>query len=131
MTYACRVVKRLVLVGVIVVVLVGASTAGSAAVTIRVGVAPFEAETEIGEKGAIKITDEEVNQALMERVQQFPGQEREVYEFYQKNPEALAELRVPIFENKVVDHILEKASVKDKKVSTEELFKDPDGDDES
>ncbi|MGI9387233.1 MAG: trigger factor [Methyloligellaceae bacterium] len=87
--------------------------------------------SEIGEKGAIKITDEEVNQALMERVQQFPGQEREVYEFYQKNPEALAELRVPIFENKVVDHILEKASVKDKKVTTEELFKDPEGDDES
>ena len=87
--------------------------------------------SEIGEKGAIKITDEEVNQALMERVQQFPGQEREVYEFYQKNPQALAELRVPIFENKVVDHILEKASVKDKKVSTEELFKDPEGDDES
>ncbi len=80
--------------------------------------------SEIGEKNTIKITDEEVNQALMERVQQFPGQEREVYEYYQKNPEALAELRVPIFENKVVDYILELANVKDKKVTAEELFKD-------
>ncbi len=80
--------------------------------------------SEIGEKNTIKITDDEVNQALMERVQQFPGQEREVYEYYQKNPEALAELRVPIFENKVVDYILELANVTDKKVTAEELFKD-------
>jgi trigger factor len=64
----------------------------------------------------------------MERVQQFPGQEREVYEYYQKNPEALAELRVPIFENKVVDYILELASVKEKKVTPEELFKDTEED---
>ncbi|MDA7946583.1 MAG: trigger factor [Hyphomicrobiaceae bacterium] len=79
--------------------------------------------SEIGEKAEVKITDEEVNQALMERVQQFPGQEREVFEFYQKNPQAVAELRVPIFENKVVDHILEQASVNDKKVSVDELLK--------
>ena len=79
--------------------------------------------SEIGEKNSVKITDEEVNQALMERVQQFPGQEREVYEYYQKNPEALAELRVPIFENKVVDYILELATVNEKKVTVEELFK--------
>ncbi len=84
--------------------------------------------SEIGEKNTIKITDDEVNQALMERVQQLPGQEREVYEYYQKNPEALAELRVPIFENKVVDYILELASVKEKKVTPEELFKDTEED---
>lgn len=85
--------------------------------------------SEIGEKNQIKIADEEVNQALMARVQQFPGQEREVYEYYQKNPQALAELRVPIFENKVVDYIIELASVKEEKVSPEDLFKSEDGED--
>ena len=84
--------------------------------------------SEIGEKNTIKITDEEVSQALMQRVQEFPGQEREVYEYYQKNPEALAELRVPIFENKVVDYILELASVKEKKVTPEELLKEKEED---
>ncbi len=87
--------------------------------------------SEIGEKSTVKITDEEVNQALMERVQQFPGQEHEVYEYYKNNPEALAELRVPIFENKVVDYILELASVKEKKVTPEELFKNTEEDEEN
>ena len=88
--------------------------------------------SDIGEKSEVKITDEEVNQALMERVQQFPGQEREVFEFYQKNPQAVAELRVPIFENKVIDHILDQASVKEKKVTVDELLKSgEDEDDES
>ena len=87
--------------------------------------------SEIGEKSTIKITDEEVNQALMERIQQFPGQEREVYDYYKNNPEALAELRVPIFENKVVDYILELASVKEKKVTPEELFKNTEEDEEN
>lgn len=80
--------------------------------------------SEIGEKNAIKIADDEVSEAIMERVKQFPGQEREVYEYYQKNPQAVAELRVPIFENKVVEHILEQATVKDKKVTADQLFKD-------
>jgi len=79
--------------------------------------------SEIGEKNTVKISDEEVSQALMERVKQFPGQEREVYEYYQKNTQALAELRVPIFENKVVDYILELATVNEKNVTVEELFK--------
>lgn len=79
--------------------------------------------SEIGEKNSVKITDEEVKQALMERVQELPGKEREIYEYYQKNPEALAELRVPIFENKVVDYILELANVTEKDVTVDELFK--------
>ncbi len=87
--------------------------------------------SDIGEKSEIKITDEEVNQALMQRVQQFPGQEREVFDFYQKNPQAVAELRVPIFENKVIDHILDQASVEEKKVTVEELLKSAEDDDES
>jgi len=81
---------------------------------------------DIGDKNQIKVEDEEVNRALMERLRQFPGQEREAYEFYQKNPQAMAELRAPIFEDKVVDFILELAKVTEKTVSREELFKDED-----
>lgn len=87
--------------------------------------------SEIGEKNEIRISDEEVNQALMARVQQFPGQEREVYEYYQKNPQALAELRVPIFENKVVDYIVELANVTEEKVSAEDLFKSEDDEEDA
>lgn len=81
---------------------------------------------DIGDKNQIKVEDEEVNRALMERLRQFPGQEREAYEFYQKNPQAMAELRAPLFEDKVVDFILELATVTDKTVSREDLFKDGD-----
>lgn len=85
---------------------------------------------EIGEKSDVKITDDEVNNALMERLRQFPGQEQQVYEFYQKNPQALAELRAPIFEEKVVDYILELAEVKDKTVTKDELIAAAEEDDE-
>ena len=64
----------------------------------------------------------------MERVRQFPGQEKQVYEYYQKTPHAIAELRAPIFEKKAIDFILEKAEVKDKKVTTEELMQDDEDD---
>ncbi|TCT11289.1 trigger factor [Tepidamorphus gemmatus] len=81
---------------------------------------------EIGAKHDIKVTDEEMNRALIERVQQFPGQERAVWDYYQKNPGALAALRAPVFEEKVVDFILELANVTEKTVTREELFDDPD-----
>lgn len=77
---------------------------------------------EIGEKSEVRITDDEVNKALMERLRQFPGQEQQVYEFYQKNPQAMAELRAPVYEEKVVDYILELADVTDKTVTKEELL---------
>jgi len=83
---------------------------------------------DIGDKNEIKVTDEEMNRALVDRVRQFPGQEQMVWEYYQKNPGALAELRAPVFEEKVVDFILELAKVTEKKVSREELFHDPDHD---
>lgn len=83
---------------------------------------------DIGDKNEIKVTDEELNRALVDRVRQFPGQEQVVWEYYQKNPGALAELRAPIFEEKVVDFILELAKVTEKPVSREELFHDPDDD---
>ncbi|MEJ8574667.1 trigger factor [Microbaculum marinum] len=81
---------------------------------------------DIGEKNEIKVTDEELNRALVDRVRQFPGQEQVVWEYYQKNPQATAELRAPIFEEKVVDYILALAKVTEKPVSREELFHDPD-----
>ncbi|MGD9867565.1 MAG: trigger factor [Hyphomicrobiales bacterium] len=83
---------------------------------------------EIGDKNEVKVTDEEVNAALLARIRQFPGQERQVYEFYQKNPQALAEIRAPIFEEKVVDYVLELAKVEEKKVKPEDLFKPIDED---
>ncbi|GGC56001.1 trigger factor [Chelatococcus reniformis] len=79
---------------------------------------------EIGDKADIKVNDDEITRALVERARQFPGQEKMVWEFYQKNPEALAEVRAPIFEEKVVDHLLTQAKVTDKPVSKEELFTD-------
>jgi trigger factor len=84
--------------------------------------------SEVGARNQIAITDEEVNRALLERVRQFPGQERKVYDYYRSNPELLAELRAPIFEDKTVDYVLELAKVTDTKVSPEELYADPDGD---
>ena len=77
----------------------------------------------VGETAKVEIKDEEVTQALIARARQFPGQEKQVWDFYQKNPQALAELRAPIFEEKVVDHILGLAKVTDVPVSREELFK--------
>ncbi len=82
--------------------------------------------SEIGTKNEIRVQDEELQRALLERIRQFPGQERQVYEYYQKNPEALAELRAPIYEDKVIDYILELAKVTEKKVSAKELFQDDD-----
>ena len=79
---------------------------------------------EIGEKNSIKVTDEEIARAVHERARQFPGREQEIWEYYRKTPTALAAVRAPIFEDKVVDFILELAEVTDKPVTREELFKD-------
>ena len=84
--------------------------------------------SEVGARNPITVTDEEVSRALLERVRQFPGQERKVYDYYRSNPQLLAEFRAPIFEDKAVDYILELAKVTDTKVSPEELYADPDGD---
>ncbi len=79
---------------------------------------------EIGDKNAIKVTDEELSRAVMERARQMPGQEQKVWEFYRSNPDALASLRAPIFEEKVIDYILELAKITDKTVTREELYKE-------
>ena len=78
---------------------------------------------EIGEKNKIQVSDEEVSRALIERARQYPGREREVCDYYQKNQNALASLRAPLFEEKVVDFIVELADVTEKKLSREEFFK--------
>jgi trigger factor len=80
----------------------------------------------VGEQNGITITAEEVQRAVAARARQFPGQEQQVVNFYANNQQALAEVRAPIFEDKVVDFIAELAEVTDRKVDRETLFLDPD-----
>jgi trigger factor len=79
---------------------------------------------EIGDRNSIKVNDDEVSRAVMERARQYPGREREVWDYYQKNYNALASVRAPIFEEKVVDFIVELADVVETKVSKDELFRE-------
>ncbi len=82
----------------------------------------------IGDTNEITVTAEELNRAIMMEAQRFPGQERRVFEFYQKNPDAMQQVRAPIFEEKVMDFILDKAEVTEKEVDRETLLSDPDED---
>ncbi len=82
--------------------------------------------SEIGEKNKITVTDDEVSRAVIERARSMPGREKEVWDYYRNNANALAQLRAPIYEDKVVDFILELANVTEKKVTREELFKEED-----
>ena len=86
---------------------------------------------EIGDKNNIKVTDEELTRAIVEQARQYPGREQEVWDHYRKNPGAVATLRAPIFEEKVVDFIVELAKVTDKPVSREELFREDEGEGEA
>jgi trigger factor len=79
---------------------------------------------EIGEKNKISVTEDEITRAIVERARQLPGREQEVWEYYRKNPAAVAAVRAPIFEEKVVDFLIELATVTDKQVSREDLLKD-------
>jgi trigger factor len=78
---------------------------------------------EIGEKQKVEVTQDELKRALVARARSFPGQERDVYEYYEKNPGAVIELRAPIYEDKVIEHILGQAKPAEKRVSVEELLK--------
>ncbi len=80
--------------------------------------------SEIGEKNKITVTDDEVSRAVIERARSMPGREKEVWDYYRSNANALAQLRAPIYEDKVVDFILELATVTEKKVSRDDLFKE-------
>ena len=87
--------------------------------------------SEIGEKAGVQVSDEEMQRSLFEQLRQFPGQEKEIMDYFQKTPGAAASLRAPIFEEKVVDHLLSEVAVTDKTVSKEELMADDeDGDSE-
>ena len=81
---------------------------------------------EIGERNGIKVTDEELTRAIMDRARQVPGKEQEIWEYYRNNPDAVASLRAPIFEDKVIDFILELAKITEKPVSRADLYKDDD-----
>jgi trigger factor len=81
---------------------------------------------EVGTRAEVKVADEEMTQALVARARSFPGQEKQVWDFYRNNNQALAELRAPIYEEKVVDHILGLAKVEERKISREELLKPVD-----
>jgi len=98
-----------------------------AAVRVRLGLVIGE----IGEKNNITVSEDELSRAIMQQASQFPGQEKRVWDFYRGNPQAVAGLRAPIFEEKVVDFLLELAEVTEKKVPREELYKDQESDDES
>lgn len=76
----------------------------------------------IGEEAKVTIAEQELEAALMDRARQFPGQEQQVFEFYKKTPEAMMELRGPIFEQKVVDHIVANADLPEKKLSRDEMI---------
>jgi trigger factor len=78
---------------------------------------------EIGNANKVEVTEEEHQQALIAEVRRFPGQEQQVYDYYRKNPQALAALRAPVFENKVVDFIGEQATQTDKPMTRAELSK--------
>jgi len=84
--------------------------------------------SELGERNKIQVTDEEVQRALAAQLRQVPGQEQQYYDYYRRNPEALAALRAPIFEEKVVDYLLELAEVTARPVTKEELLKEAEAD---
>jgi trigger factor len=79
---------------------------------------------EIGERNKISVTDEEMSRAIVDRARQMPGREQEVWEYYRDNPSAQASIRAPLFEEKVVDFLVELAKVTERQVSREELLKE-------
>jgi len=81
---------------------------------------------EIGEKNNITVAEDELSRAVMDRARQFAGQEQRVWDYFRQNPQAIASMRAPIFEEKVVDFLLELAGVTENKVSREELYKEDD-----
>ena len=80
----------------------------------------------IGEQNGLAIAADEIQRAIAVRARQFPGQEQQVFDYYARNAQAQAEIRAPLFEDKVVDFIAELATVTDRKVDRETLFLDPD-----
>ena len=82
--------------------------------------------SEVGRSNNIQVTDHELQRAVISEAQKYPGQEAQVFEYYKSNRQALEALRAPVFEDKVVDFILELADVKEKEVSLDELTAEDD-----
>ncbi len=82
--------------------------------------------SEVGRANNITVNQDDLNRAMVEQARNFPGQESRIFEYYQNNPQAMQELQAPIFEDKVVDFIIEMAKVTDRKVTIEELMAEPD-----
>jgi trigger factor len=82
--------------------------------------------SEVGQRHEIKISDDDMKRAIIERARQYPGQENQVIEHFKKNANAVAELRAPVYEEKVVNFILELADVRDKPVTSAELMAQAD-----
>jgi trigger factor len=82
--------------------------------------------SEVGRLNNIQVSQEEVNRALIEQARRFPGQEKQVVDYYRNNADALAQLRAPLFEDKVIDFIIEMASVTDRPTTVDELMKEPE-----
>ncbi|PYE85478.1 trigger factor [Pseudoroseicyclus aestuarii] len=78
---------------------------------------------DIGQKAEIKVTDQEMTQAVMNQARQYPGQERQFFEFVQQNPQMRQQIQAPLFEDKVIDHLFEQTKIEEKEVSKEELEK--------
>jgi len=78
---------------------------------------------ELGQKAEVEVSDSEMTQAILNQARQYPGQERQFFEFVQNNPQMQQQLRAPIFEDKVVDYVFEQAKVQEKEVSKDELQK--------
>jgi trigger factor len=78
--------------------------------------------SKIGEEAGVEVSDEELQRSLFEQVRRFPGQEQEIYEYFQKTPGAVASLRAPIFEEKTIDHLMTVIDVTDKTVTKDELM---------
>ena len=78
---------------------------------------------ELGQKNDVQVSDAEMTQAIMNQARQYPGQERQFFEFIQQNQAAQQQLRAPLFEDKVVDYVFEMAEITDKEVSKEDLQK--------
>jgi trigger factor len=78
---------------------------------------------ELGQKAEVQVTDAEMTQAIMNQARQYPGQERQFFEFVQQNQQMQQQLRAPLFEDKVVDYVFEQATLNEKEVSKEDLQK--------
>jgi trigger factor len=82
--------------------------------------------SEIGQRNNVQVEQDELNRAVVAEARKYPGQEQQVLEFFQQNPQALDNIRAPLYEEKVVDHLIEQATLTDKTVTPEELLADPD-----